>query len=689
MPGGRFRLHLAVLLGYVAVAVLFTWPLTLHMNGTFPGDPAGDTGVYVWNLWVFRHQILVHHTLPFLTREILSLDAPAVPLTLHNYTTFADVLAFPLLEWLSPVTTFNLLTIGSLAGAAYAMFVYALRRTGNAAAAFIGGLVFGFNPFMTARAVAHFSLVQAAPLPVFGLLLFEIFQRPTTRLAAAAGLVVAWAFLCDPYYAVYCLLMVMFVVGYSLVAVERRPASVQRVWWRTVFDLLLLSLAGLIAGIGLRGGGRLELFGLRVSVTRLYTPVLLFTVLLGVRIWLSLRPRFAWARVFRMAHLRVVVVAGFVCAMALSPVLYAMRSPIAGRPWRGPQVLWRSSAPGIDAAAWLTPNPYHPFWGSATGGWLASMPNGPEENIASIPLVALAVIAFAIVWRRFRAPGGWWVFTGLAAWLSLGPFVHLAGINTYVPTPWAVLRYLPVIGAARMPTRMTVLVMMGLSMLLAFAVAHICQHSRRSRVVAAAIAVLLVFELVPSPLKLYSAEIPGVYRIIAADPRPIRGHQSSVRPERWVERTRGVLGEVSVFSDGAREGAHWRVPVAAAGRGDRALSQEHPGENHAAAQRRDAARSGYGRRGGESRPGIRQPQPRRLCRDRYRDVLASADLLRQTRLRFDSGRLGWSVRAVSNDRTLTRVSAFNPFVVSSSRRIVVQRPEARGSEGSMGRSSPE
>ena len=38
-----------------------------------------------------------------------------------------------------------------------------------------------------------------------------------------------------------------------------------------------------------------------------------------------------------MAHLRAAVVAGFVCAVALSPVLYAMRSPMAGRPWRGPR----------------------------------------------------------------------------------------------------------------------------------------------------------------------------------------------------------------------------------------------------------------------------------------------------------------------------------------------------------------
>jgi hypothetical protein len=39
-------------------------------------------------------------------------------------------------------------------------------------------------------------------------------------------------------------------------------------------------------------------------------------------------------------------------------------------------------------------------------GWLSTLPNRPEENVASTSLVALAVIAFAIVCRRFHAPGG-------------------------------------------------------------------------------------------------------------------------------------------------------------------------------------------------------------------------------------------------------------------------------------------
>jgi len=522
MPPPRLRVHLAALTGYVCVAALFAWPLPAHLRDSFPGDPGGDVGVYVWNLWIFRYELLAHHAFPFLTRSILTLEPTAVPLTLHNYTTAANVVGIPLIQSVGLVATYNLLTMSSGVLAAYAMFVYACRRSGDAGAAFVAGLLFGFNPYMTARATAHFSLIQAAPLPVFGLLMFKMFERPTLRLAAGAGLVVAWAFLSDPYYAVYCLLIVLFLVGYALIAVERRPAPIQRTWWRLLLDLALLCLAGLIAGIALRGGGRVVVFGLRLSVTRLYTPMLIFTVLLGVRVWMLVRPRFAWRELLSPAHLRPVIFGAVVCAVALGPVLYAMREPSAGRPWRGPRVLWRSSAPGVDLVSWITPNPYHPLWGSGESSWLSGLPNGFEENVTSIPWVAILVIALAARKAAFRGAGGWLAFTGLFAWLSLGPFVRLFGFNTYVPTPWALLRYLPIVGAARMPTRMTVLVMLGVSMLLALALAHLRQRSTRPWATTLVVGVLLTLELLPAPRPLFSAEIPAIYRIIAADPRPVR-----------------------------------------------------------------------------------------------------------------------------------------------------------------------
>src|SRR5678815_601646 len=86
--------RLAVLLAYVFAAAAFTWPLPLHLSTHLTGDPGGDTGVYVWNQWVFRHEAVLGNN-PMSTGQILSLTQRA-DLSQHNYTAFQDLVAFPL-----------------------------------------------------------------------------------------------------------------------------------------------------------------------------------------------------------------------------------------------------------------------------------------------------------------------------------------------------------------------------------------------------------------------------------------------------------------------------------------------------------------------------------------------------------------------------------------------------------------
>jgi hypothetical protein len=520
MPAASTRLHAAALFGYSCVAVAFSWPLPLHLSSALPGSPGGDTGVYVWNLWVFRHEIVAHSHFPFSTLEILA-ATPPVSLALHNYTTFANILAFPLLPWLGTVATFNVLVIASAIASAYAMFLFARGRTGEAGTAWIGGLLFGFSPFASARVMEHFSLVQMAPLPIFGLVLYRIWVRPTMRMAVVAGAVVAWAYLCDPYYAVYCLLTTAFTVVSSAIVLKQSADGVGNKRLVAFLDVALLCASGLILGIVIRGGGQLEVLGIRVSVTRLYNPVLLWTVLLMIRLWIIVQPRIG-VRFPTLPPLRVAAAAAIACAALLAPVLYAVTTGAAGKQWMAPQVYWRSSAPGIDLLSLLTPNPLHPLFGRTVGQWLHTLPNGFVENVASVPWVVMVLIALAVAWKHCRLPRAWIAYTVFFALLALGPFIRIAGYTTHVPGPWAVLRYLPVIGAARMPTRFTAVLMLAVAMLLVFALNHLRKQTSRPRLLLTAVAALLIVELLPAPRVLYSATVPTFLNIIADDPRPMR-----------------------------------------------------------------------------------------------------------------------------------------------------------------------
>ena len=522
MPAKSARQYAAALVGYVCVGLVFAWPLPVQLKDALPGYPGGDTGVYVWNLWVFRHELVEHGRFPFFTSEILALN-PGAPLTSHNYTTLANVLAFPLLPLLGTVATYNVLLIASGVASAFAGFVLCRRLSGDNAAAWIGGLLFGFSPFMTARSMSHFSLVQAAALPAFALALDRVCESPSNRRAAVAGGLVAVAFLCDPYYAVYCLMMAAYAAIWMAVTVERGAARAAPATVRLAVNFALMCVAGLVAGIVLRGGGRVDIFGIRVSITHLYTPMLVLTVLALARLWIALRPRIAWAPTVLGPHLRTAAVAAATCILVLSPVLTVMAAHIGERQWMAPRTLWRSSPAGIDLLAFLVPNPTSSWLGWIAAAWTATAQGGFDENVAAIPWTATFTVAIALLYAGGRLPKYWTVFTAAAALLALGPFIQIAGWQSHVPTPWAILRYLPIVGAARMPQRFTVLVMLGAAVLLTFAVRALRTRSRRGWVPLTAVTSCLLLELVPAPRELHPVRIPTFYeRIIAADPRPVR-----------------------------------------------------------------------------------------------------------------------------------------------------------------------
>lgn len=514
--------HLVAIAGYIAVAVVFSWPLVPQFATHLTGDPGGDTGVYVWNQWVFKHSALTAQRNPLTTEQIFSLTGRPVDLTLHNYTLFANVLALPVLDHLGPVATFNLVYLATVVLTAWVTFVLARHVThGASAEAWLAGAAFAWSPVLVARTTGHFSLVAAAPLAAFIWCLLRVERSESIGDSVLAGLTIAWASACDAYYAVYCVAIGTLYVGSRLLRLEWAPR------WRHgagiwLLDLSILLAAGLVLGLVAGRGGRFEVFGVPVSVRGLYGPVLLLTVLVAARAVHTLHPRIFTEGLPRWRSIGLTIAGGLAGMIALSPTLYGAAMRIAGGTWVSPPTYWRSSPAGVDLLALVTPNPAHPIVRAVVGDWQQAAPTVYVEYAAGVGLVALAVIAIA-VWRAgFRARGWFWS-AGLFAALALGPFVHVGGVNTYVPGPWAVLRYVPIVNLTRMPGRYAIVVALYVSVIFALA---LCAIGRRwpqhRRTMLATVGVLLAFELLPSPRPLYSATLPSVYEIVRDDPRPVR-----------------------------------------------------------------------------------------------------------------------------------------------------------------------
>lgn len=512
-------------MAYAAAAVAFTWPLARHLSDKLTGETTSDLGVYLWNLWVFRHEVMSGH-FPLVTSSIFSLDTP-VDLSLHNYTIFSDVLAVPLIPAFGLVASHNILVLLNLVAGAATMYLLALHVVRRPVIAWLAGLLFGLSPMLVARSDIHPSLAAAAPLPLFVFSLLRLDATRSLRWAIVVGATLAWAAVCDPYYAIYCAMLAAWFLGTRIVRVRCSPWTWRPAAWRRsvrFLDGLIVALFLLGASILATGGIQVTLGGVPVGLTTAYTPNLLLVLAVLVRVAMTLRPRVSLrhkARWLGMAGL----LSGSAAATAvlLSPILYSLAVRIFDGRFVSPRLYWRTSTPGADLTTLFMPNPNHVWLGEPWRAWLTSQPGGYAENVTSITVVATLVIVAAVVFARFRVPRSWGALALLFGSLTLGPFVRVAGADTCLPTPWALLRYLPVIGAARAPSRFGVVVILAASVLFALALRALVDRRPAFRVpLLAIVSGLLVFELCPAPKPLHDGIVPAIYSKIASDPRDVR-----------------------------------------------------------------------------------------------------------------------------------------------------------------------
>jgi hypothetical protein len=487
------------------------------------GSPDGDTGVYLWNMWVFRHETLIERGPAYFTSAVFSLGPP-VNLSLHNYTLFANLLALPLQGIMGLVSAFNLVYLFLAVLNAYTMYLLARHVCRARLEAWLAGLLFGFSAFLTARGTAHFSLVAAAPLPLFTLFLLKAGETGKRRYAVGAGLALAWAGYCDPYLAVFCLLLGLAFLATSTFQIRRASQPGGRLANRLV-TVLIIGLAALVAWIKISGGGQARVLGFDLRYHTFYNPVFFLTLALLARLVLWWRPRLQLKKGVAFGGGSRLVLWGVAAAtLALAPSLLALSQQVSEDRFLSPPVYWRSSPRGVDAVNYLMPNPNHRVFGSPFRSWLTrERADGFAENVAAISFVALAVLGIAR-WRWQWKPPVFWVFLALFfCLLSLGPFVTVGGLNTYVPTPWALLRFVPGVGLVRSPSRFAIVVMMAIAALFSLALTRMArEYPQRRGLVLALVGGVLLLELAPLPRPLYSASVPSFCQTIARDPRPIR-----------------------------------------------------------------------------------------------------------------------------------------------------------------------
>ena len=153
--------HALAFLAYTALTIALTWPLAVQLGSVAPND-LGDPLLSTWTLWWNAS------TIPLTDiwwNGPIFFPAPDA-LTLSDHRIGIGVISTPAI-WLgwSPMAAHNLAFLASFVLCALGGYALGLGLTGHHAAAFLAGLVFGFNPFRAGH-LPHLELLCSYWLPV-------------------------------------------------------------------------------------------------------------------------------------------------------------------------------------------------------------------------------------------------------------------------------------------------------------------------------------------------------------------------------------------------------------------------------------------------------------------------------------------------------------------------------------------
>ncbi len=185
-----------VFLFFLALAVVQTWPLALHMGNHSIGWQ-GDSYVMWWNLGWVKHSLL-HLSNPFHTDALFA--PQGTDLYLHTLNPVNAMLAMPLLLITDNVLlSWNVLLLIYLALSGMGGYALCYHVTKDRWASLFGGFVFAFAPHvMMQMNAAHQNITATWPIPFFALCLLRFFQTRSKRdliFAALLGALMTWNWL--------------------------------------------------------------------------------------------------------------------------------------------------------------------------------------------------------------------------------------------------------------------------------------------------------------------------------------------------------------------------------------------------------------------------------------------------------------------------------------------------------------
>lgn len=496
----EYQFHLIILGFYSLLALILTWPLPSHLATHIPGEAtwAFDESTFIWNMWWLKYSLLTLQQSPLASDYIFY--PLGIRLTTYTFNLFHAAWGLPLQLIFSLPVANNLSLLFSYISSAYGTFLLTLyllhqpdfQRGGRAwsegrppalqpayLAAFIAGTVYAFSASrMMYVALGHYNFVTIQWFPFYTFFLLKALRRGLLKDILLGAIFAALCLYAELTFSVFLLFLTLIIVAGEVIFTHKDEPLGQ-----------------------LRPARRLARAGLGLCL---------------------------------MALLTFVFIAPFVLA-----VLPDFLDPAYAEPGWGEGL--KLSA---DLAGLVTLTPLHPLAGLDWQTELRAVIEGTSRfSDANTLFLGYGILALALPgFLLYRRPGRVWLWSVIIfTILSLGPLLTINGQNRFdldglevtFPLPFALLHYIPIINANRVPNRFGIPLTLALAVLVAFAAAWllakwptslITHHSSLvirhfSRLLPTTfLLLLLLFDQYSLPLPLTDARIPEVYYQIGAEP---------------------------------------------------------------------------------------------------------------------------------------------------------------------------
>jgi hypothetical protein len=219
----RFPYSAVVIVVYLLIGVVAFWPvypgISQHLFGV-----GGDFTLTVWLLdWV--PHALAHGLNPFFSNGIYV--PTGVNLAQNTLSPLLGVISEPFALVFSPVVRANLLLVLAMPISATAAFVVLRKWQVWGPAAALGGLIYGFSPYMVGHSLGHLELIFIPLPPFIALTVASILQTRGSpqRLGVQLGLLVVAQYLISP--EVLTTVAILTVAAVVCIAI-RNPANVPK-----------------------------------------------------------------------------------------------------------------------------------------------------------------------------------------------------------------------------------------------------------------------------------------------------------------------------------------------------------------------------------------------------------------------------------------------------------------------------